>query len=349
MVKTLKDISWLVDEPTYRADPSYSYSTISKFHREGFEKLPSLFDRVTSPSLTFGSIVDCLLTDGEDAFQDRFFVATFPQPPQDFIPLVNAILKELGKEHNNLAGIPDKTIVEYLDRFGIYQNNWKVETKANKVREACNTYYQMLLLSQGKEVVSSEMVDDARQCVDALKTHPATKFYFQENNPFDGVERYYQLKFKGEYKGIPLRSMMDLAVVNTKNKTIQPCDLKTTGHKEYDFYKSFITWGYWLQAGLYTELLRQTIAKDDYFKDFAILPYRFLVINRYERNPKVWQIPDVLYNATNTVTIGNIEFKDWREIVVDLDYYLKNEPKSPMGIKEDEVNDLGKWIARLEK
>lgn len=345
--KSLADICWNVTESVYRADSAYSYSTISKFMREGFEKLPSLFDKTTSPALTFGSIVDCLLTDGEEAFNERFFVGTFTAPPQDMIPLVQLIKDEQGGIHKSLSTLSDKEIVEYLDRLGLYQNNWYASTKANKVRDACNTYYQMLLLSEGKEVVSSEMVQDARDCVDALRNSPATKWYFQKDNPWDGIERLYQLKFKGIYNNIPLRSMMDLCIVDHNRKTIQPCDLKTTGHKEYDFYKSYITWSYNVQQNLYSELLRQLIEKDEYFKDFTILPYRFLVINRYERNPKVWQVPEDLYNKIGTVIIGTTEFRDWRDIVTELDYYLKVQPKSPKGIKEDEPNDLGTWIKQL--
>ena len=46
ITKSLKDISWLVDEPTYRADEALSYSTLSTYEREGkFEKLPTLFEQ----------------------------------------------------------------------------------------------------------------------------------------------------------------------------------------------------------------------------------------------------------------------------------------------------------------
>ena len=37
--KSLKDIAWNVTEEEYRADHAYSYSTLAKFDREGFEKL----------------------------------------------------------------------------------------------------------------------------------------------------------------------------------------------------------------------------------------------------------------------------------------------------------------------
>ena len=54
-MNTLADISWLVSEEEYRADPALSYSTLAKFAREGFNKIDTLFDKVESPSLTFGS------------------------------------------------------------------------------------------------------------------------------------------------------------------------------------------------------------------------------------------------------------------------------------------------------
>ena len=56
--KSLYDISWKCSEPEYRADPALSYSVLAKYEREGFENLDTLFDRVESPSLLFGSIVD---------------------------------------------------------------------------------------------------------------------------------------------------------------------------------------------------------------------------------------------------------------------------------------------------
>lgn len=49
--KSLYDISWITSEENYRADKALSYSTISKFKREGFEHLDTLFDKVESPSL----------------------------------------------------------------------------------------------------------------------------------------------------------------------------------------------------------------------------------------------------------------------------------------------------------
>ena len=71
MRKRLTEISWQVPDPVYRQDPALSQSVLTKFEREGFENLDKLFEHVDTPSLSFGSMVDCLMTDGERAFQER--------------------------------------------------------------------------------------------------------------------------------------------------------------------------------------------------------------------------------------------------------------------------------------
>lgn len=347
-MKSLRDISWLVDEPTYRASEALSYSTISKFYREGFEKIGTLFDNESTPSLSFGSMVDTLLTDGQDAFNAKYFVCTVPIVSDDFKSVALAIKDEIGNACTSLYELSDKHIVEYLDRFGIYQNNWKAETKAEKVRTGANLYYQMLLKSNGKEVVDTETFNDVMKCVNALKTNEATEFYFRKDNRFDNIERFYQLKYKGEYNKIPIRCMMDLAIVDHNKKTITPCDIKTCSEPEYLFPRSFMKYTYWMQAQLYTYLLKQTIEKDEYFKDFTILPWKFIVVSRYTTSPKVWEFDG--YDADGDIEIKastkDIKLKSWKSVVTELKYYLDNKPNSPIGIEESKPNSI---TAALEK
>ena len=123
--KSLKDISWQVPEEVYRADSAYSYSTIAKYNREGFDNLAHLFDKVESPSLLFGSMVDTLLTDGEEAFNERFLVASFPTIPDSQIAVIKALkAKQLAL---NFDSIPDAAILETCLELN-FQNNWKPET-----------------------------------------------------------------------------------------------------------------------------------------------------------------------------------------------------------------------------
>jgi hypothetical protein len=203
----------------------------------------------------------------------------------------------------------------------------------------------VIKLAKDKTLITSEMYADAQACVDLLKTSDATKWYFQEDNPFEeDVERLYQLKFKGEYEGIPLRIMADNIIVDHKNKIIYPTDLKTSYKAEWNFYKSFIEWGYYHQANLYAEIIRQNIEKDEYFKDFKIADYRFIVVCNRTRVPLVWE-----WSYTKTTVdfkIGDVEFPNWRGIVKQLDYYLREEPPVPEGIVVEDTNNIAKFIEK---
>ena len=72
--KELSDISLHITEPEYRQRPELSYSTLSRYESLGFDGLDHLFDKLDTPSLTHGSIVDTLLTGGMEEFNDLYTV-----------------------------------------------------------------------------------------------------------------------------------------------------------------------------------------------------------------------------------------------------------------------------------
>ena len=343
--KSLRDISWQVTEEEYRADPAYSYSTIAKFDREGFEKLDTLFDKVESPSLLFGSCVDTLLTDGQEAFDARFFVADFPEIADNIKKIVDNIFREFSDKYITLDKVPDKDII-FITEMLDYQKNWKPETRAKVIREKGSEYYNLLYLAGDKTVITSNFYADVLACIEELKTSKATKWYFQDDDPFDdSIERLYQLKFKGEYEGISLRCMSDLLICDHKNKIIIPCDLKTSYKEEYNFFKSFIDWKYYHQSGLYWTIIRQNLDKDPYFKDFKLADYRFIVVCNRTRNPLVWEYYDT--TRETDMVYGKdrqLKLKNWRKIVKDLNYYLTQTPKVPIGINVEGTNDIIHWL-----
>ena len=70
MRKSLKELSWNVSEEEYRADSALSYSKLSQFFKNGPKALISN-EKIDTPALRAGSLVDCLLTCPEE-FDDRF-------------------------------------------------------------------------------------------------------------------------------------------------------------------------------------------------------------------------------------------------------------------------------------
>ena len=348
MMKSLRDISWQVSEEEYRADPALSYSTLARYEREGFNNLDKLFDRVETPSLTFGSAVDSIITGGQEEFDERFMVAEFPSIPDSIVKIIKSLYKQYAGTYRSLLNIPYNSIIRETEDQN-YQMNWKPETRAKVIKEKGTDYYNLLFVAGDRCIIDTQTYQDVCNAVRALKESKSTQFYFAEDNPFEpDIERFYQLKFKGEFNGVKYRNMADLVIVNHKEKWVKPVDLKTSSHTEWDFYKSFIEWNYQIQARLYWAIIRQNMDKDEYFKDFKLLDYDFIVVNRRTLTPLVWTCP--FTQAQGTLKFGKndqIEMRSPFVIGEELSSYLTSRPKVPKGISDTGANNLREWLNTL--
>lgn len=340
--KSLKEISWQVDEQTYREDPALSYSTLSRFEREGFGNLDKLFESIESPSLLLGSIVDTLLTDGEQAFSNAYYISDIPSLKPSVEPVVKKAYEMFHNSYTNINDILDSDLMPLIAEYK-YQPNWKNETRCKSIKQEGAQYYQTMFMARGKTVVAQDMYNKAFACVRALKDSPLTGRFFSENDPFSDVEKLYQLKFKGNMNGVDYRCMADVIVVDHKNKIVYPCDLKTSSHMEYDFPKSFLQFRYDLQARLYWNLIRQNMRDDEYFREFRLDNYRFIVVNTVdEPNPLIWEFEQT--RETGTLNLGGKELRTPWAIGKELSYYLESRPKVPLGIKEGKTNSIEEWF-----
>lgn len=347
--KSLRDISWQVSEDEYRQDPALSYSTLATYERGGFNCIPKLAEKKESTSLTFGSAVDSLITGGQEEFNSRFIVAEFPDIPDTIVKIVKDCFNEFHVTHRTLESIPD---VEIIGRAASYsfQNNWKPETRAKVIKEKGSEYYNLLFLAENKIILSSETYAEVLASVNALKESEATEEYFRPDSPFnDSIERLYQLKFKATLNGVDYRCMADLLKVDYAHKVIEPIDLKTSSHYEWEFYKSFIQWDYQIQARLYWRIIRDNLDRDPYFKNFTLTDYKFIVVNKLTLLPLVWEFPDT--QIKGTIIVGKrtpIELRDPEEIGKELHHYLLEMPRVPDGINICRSNNLKEWLNKYE-
>lgn len=349
--KSLRSISWDVSEETYRADPALSYSTLARYEREGFNNIDKLFDKIETPSLVFGSAVDAIITGGQEEFNERFMVAEFPSTPDSITKIVKSLFSQYRDSYRSLVTIPDDAIIKETE-YQSYQMNWKPETRAKVIKEKGADYYNLLFIAGSKTILDTQTYQDVCNAVDTLKTSKATKFYFADNNPFEpNIERFYQLKFKATLNGIDYRCMFDELVIFHDTKEIQPLDLKTSCKRldrEWNFPTHYVEWNYQMQNRLYVRILQDVISKDEYFKNFKILPYKDIIIFRGSDTPLVWDIPftfkrGTLYFGKNR----QIEMRDPEDIGKELSCYLTSRPKVPMGINETGSNDLREWLNKI--
>lgn len=341
--KSLKEISWQVSESEYRQDSALSYSTLARFDREGFNNLDKLFERVESPSLTFGSIVDTLITGTEEEFNNNFIIAQIDNPPSDTLITITKRLYNLyGKIYNSLSEFAESTIIEAIEDIS-WNNHWLPKTRVKKIKEDCEAYYKLLFISEGKTIVSTYVYQDALNVVDKLKSSMATRFYFEED-PFDNnIERHYQLKFKAILDGVDYRCMADEILVFHDRKLVVPVDLKTSSKPEWDFHKSFIEWKYYLQAKLYWRIIRDNMDKDSFYKDYKLADYRFIVVNKKTLTPLVWIYDSTTLMADFTTKDGQT-LRNPLSIGKELNDYLQTTPTVPNGIELTKPNKLEDWI-----
>lgn len=341
--KSLASISWQVTEPEYRADSALSYSTLAKFNREGFLGLPHLFDKIESPSLTFGSMVDTLITGSDEEFKKQFKIVDDKIIPSDALVKITKKLFDTFKfSYNDLLFIPEDEILNAISDIS-WNNHWLPRTRVKKIKEDCVEYYKALFDIDGCTIIGQQDYEKALNAVNTLKSSPSTKFYFEPNNVFDdNIQRFYQLKFKATLEDIPFRIMADELIVIHDKKIVIPVDLKTSSKPEWNFYKSFIDWGYWIQAELYWRVIKDNMNKDPYFKDFTLLDYRFIVVNKETLTPLVWEFPDT--TTTMDLYIGNYYLRHPFNIAKELVEYLKTEHDVPIGIYKNEPNDIRTWL-----
>lgn len=336
IVKELKDISWQVPEESYRADPALSYSTLARFEREGFNKLDHLFDKISTQSLLEGSMVDCLITGSEEEFNELYYVADFPSIGEKEQQIADMLYERYHDSCEMFSYIPSDALLTVINEVG-WQKNWRDETRVRVISERTAMYYNLKTQAGTKTVVDRPTYDRVINMVQALKTSPATQGYFADNDPLSPIKRYYQLKFKAKFEGVCYRCMMDLAVVDYEEKKIYPIDLKTSGHKEWNFQDSFEQWSYMIQARLYWRILKANMSNDPYFKDFTLEDYRFIVVNKESLIPLVWEFPLTRAKGTLINNEGK-EFRDPFEIGKELQSYLNFRPQVPKGIDKDGIN-----------
>jgi hypothetical protein len=300
MIKSLKELSLQVSEKEYREHYALSYSTIASYEKGGFSVIPHLFDKKESEALLFGSMVDTLITEGMDVFNSKFAIADFEIPTEAIKNIVDAFIESYPdctlNDDDNIA-----LILNVCNKFE-YQTRWKDDTRVSKVRELGSDYFEAMHNVGSRTIVSNDLYQEVLATVSTLKTQPQTAKYLQQTKEGSDVEFLYQTKFTTTLEGLELKCMFDLLIVNHRLKVIIPIDLKTSSMMEYDFPKKYLENRYDLQSRLYYKILKNIISNDNYFKEFEIDFFKFMVINKYNRVP-------LMFKDDYSKVEGDIEFQ----------------------------------------
>lgn len=334
-MKSLRDISLDITEDAYHAYPAWSYSMIARYAREGFPAIASLRVPITpTPAMKFGTLLDKMITE-PGRVDNEFAVIDQKLQPKD---------KELAQELFKVTSLPFNQIPQGILK-GVCESvqigNYGVDAKMKKL-VAVKDYYD--ILRTGKEVVTEEDWNDAVTLATALKSSPNTKRLLRRDTK--DVEYIYQAKYLvkmlvgDEY--IRYKFMPDLLIVDHADKTIQPVDLKYTELSVFDFAQHFVKMRYDLQAASYTDGLITLFTTDGYedYKSYRILPYLFIVIDRNNKIPLVFDYPALDKSQRGGLSFNDYTYKSWRTLLSEIIEYERSGATVPSYLSAEKPNSI---------
>lgn len=278
----------------YREINAVSASALKKF-----ETSPKLYHdivtgqakSVTTEALSFGSLVHDLVLTPEVA-RNKYVIASVNKPTGQMGDLCDALFKNCLWDE--LADKDDVWQRSY-DEVGFKQK--KLETIKEDFKTKGQPYYDLLLESRGKILVSQEEYNNALAYKNRLMTHRgALAFLFQKDEDF---EDFNELEILWKWRDLDSKSMLDRVKINHKDKVIKLIDLKTTSKPVYGkqllretnpylnrftgFLSDMIYYDYLLQMEFYRQALRSKYIEYDI--EVYVIP-----INDFQCT--VYQIPE---------------------------------------------------------
>jgi hypothetical protein len=232
---------------------------------------------------------------GEEVFKKEYYVSTLENKPSaSVMSIVQEVYDIESEKYPKLSPLDfsdergREVILEVAARQD-FQRKWKDDTKYNKIVEQGQLYWNDLVCSGGKQILSLEQYDTITNIVSSILENPYTAKYFEDSKD---VDIYYQLPlhFKYECDGniIDCKALLDMVIINHRDKTIQPIDIKTMGDYTINFPISFFRRRYDIQAAFYTEAAMSSNRLNKY-SNYKMLLFKFIVESTIEQgNPLVY-------------------------------------------------------------
>tara|TARA_R110002096_G_scaffold126982_3_gene274373 strand:- start:31393 stop:32463 length:1071 start_codon:yes stop_codon:yes gene_type:complete len=241
-----------------------------------------------------GNGVDTIITMGKEVFKKEYYVSTLENKPSASIMSIVQEVYDIESEkmpHLSPLDFSDergKEVILEVSGKQEFQKNWKPETKYNKIIEQGQDYWNDLIASKGRQILSLEQYETIVNITASIFFSPYTAKYFEDSKD---VDIYYQIPLHFKYD-IDCKALLDMVIINHRDKTIQPIDIKTMGDYTMNFPIAFFRRRYDIQAAFYTEAVIRSNRFIEYSK-YNVLPFKFIVESTVEQgNPLVYTCTD---------------------------------------------------------
>lgn len=323
-------------EKEYRQLDKDSSSSLKEFsldRRKYFKKhilREVVEDEDESKASVVGRLVETLLFE-EAEFDNKFCLSTVLKAPTGkMLDFVEALYK-----HTKLATDEDGNInrsFEDLAKDARVDSGfeWSLEVILKKfIGTDAEIYYKEIreIRTRGLTPIVPQDLANAEKIVEELKSNEFTApIIGLLKNDDSRYEILIQHKVEDyEVDGLPMKSMMDLIVIDHKEKTIQVYDLKCVWSVEGFFKEYYLYRRAYIQAYVYKEAAR-TLKSLDHLDHYTVLNPKFIVcdsINYY--SPLIYSLENSDINeAYSGFTYEGKTYPGVKEIVADLKWAKEN-------------------------
>lgn len=244
----------------------------SKLKRAGLGLNALLDDRESKlyfeekESLLIGSLVDCFITHTEEDFEKLYYVSSLVSKPTDSMKSIITWVFDRSLElvedleewfKMELKDFPELILQAFTEHA--YQERWTTSTKIDNTVKF-SEYFNELKNARGKTVLSLEEYTLAKQIQESLNSLKIL------NAPED-FEVYYQLPIYFMYKNKKSKALLDILIVDKKNKSLWVIDIKTTARGTLDFPFAVSKYRYDIQISYYLKAVKSIEEYTDYKMD----------------------------------------------------------------------------------
>lgn len=311
MSKKFKEHILEIEDSEYRNIDASSYSLLKDIDESGPMCLVKERTQKHGEALTFGSLVDILLT-SPARLDEIFHTKQIEKPTASLLELADALLLDILIYDDTLQRITHENIQAKIKELGL----WSKMVDQEKIKAKYDDpifwdYIKESYEAKGKIIVSQEILEAAEHCADVLLHHEFTRNYFIEQ---DGVEILKQPSILYKFKGTQCKARIDLLIIDHNTKTIYVFDIKTGAELPSKFEDSFYKFKYYLQVISYLLAVQSVIEKNPEFKDYKIDTFKFLYISKKLPDiPCIWEVPESLLDSFMNGWDGNTGYGELLE------------------------------------
>jgi hypothetical protein len=255
---------------------------------------PELFEGEDKTSFKIGSAVDCLLTAPRE-WEHRYRVSFVYKPYGPMGTFIQNLPPHLSA---------DSDVVNFEKAYWLSGYKMSIKWVLDKFwgnKDNVDYYNTVNNCPEGITVLAKDEYDSVVKAVELVTASPYAQNYFVKSKTWE--ERLHQVPIYFQYKNQDFKALLDGILINHKDKTIDPFDLKTTGKSVYLFKESYLMYGYYTQAALYNYAIQQPESPvyNLIQEGYKILDFKFIVAETKvsAHNPAI-----IFETTTNDIEVG---------------------------------------------